>query len=116
MIESCNMLKVTFLFESPDDEDPEIECPDDILSYSNPIIFDVVATDETDPEPFVECVPSSGTNFPVGNTPVVCTVVDNSYNVDTCDFTVTFVSTDVGQGGKFVYQARLKRKSVSGHS
>jgi hypothetical protein len=39
----------------------------------------------------VVCAPPSGSNFPVGTTPVTCTVTDGAGNSRSCSFTVTVV-------------------------
>ena len=50
------------------------------------------ATDVVDPSPSVDCLPASGSAFPVGTTTVTCTATDDSGNGSsgTFDVTVTF--------------------------
>ena len=42
--------------------------------------FTATATDGGDPTPTVACVPTSGSTFPLGTTPVTCTATDDSGN------------------------------------
>lgn len=49
----------------------------------------VTATDETDPNPTVSCVPPSGSSFPLGTTTVNCSASDAAGNTSTGSFTVT---------------------------
>lgn len=52
-----------------------------------PVAFEVTATDNTDPNPVVECTPPSGATFPIGTTTVTCTATDASGNVAEGSFT-----------------------------
>jgi hypothetical protein len=47
------------------------------------------ASDDTDANPSVVCVPPSGSVFPIGRTVVTCTATDDCTNRSTCTFTVT---------------------------
>jgi dipeptidyl aminopeptidase/acylaminoacyl peptidase len=49
----------------------------------------VSATDNTDPNPTVGCVPPSGSTFPVGPTTVACTATDASGNTSSASFRIT---------------------------
>ena len=60
--------------------------------------------DYLDASPTVECVPASGSVFPVGTTPVVCTAKDDCGNTVTCTFTPPQVGTyHVGLHGYTAY-------------
>jgi uncharacterized repeat protein (TIGR01451 family) len=58
------------------------------VTYAVPI-----ATDLVDPSPTVNCLPASGTNFPIGVTNVTCTATDASGNMASDSFTVTVTVT-----------------------
>jgi hypothetical protein len=47
-----------------------------------------VAIDEVDQSPLVACAPASGSVFPLGATPIVCTATDDAGNVATAAFSV----------------------------
>lgn len=51
------------------------------------------ATDIADPDPVVECLPYTGSIFPLGVTIVSCSASDESGNVDLEDYTLTVVDT-----------------------
>jgi large repetitive protein len=53
------------------------------VSYANPTASDVV-----DASPTVSCALASGSNFPVGDTPVTCTATDDSGNATSASFNV----------------------------
>ncbi len=55
-----------------------------IVTYATP-----TATDDTDPDPKVDCDPASGTAFPLGTTTVTCVAADASGNTAEGRFTVT---------------------------
>ncbi len=74
---------------------PSITCPTDMLvecvsptgtvvTFNTPPVSDVC-----DPAPVVSFLPASGTTFPLGVTPVVCTALDASGNSTMCTFNVT---------------------------
>lgn len=58
------------------------------------VTFDVTAADGCS-EALVECVPASGSVFPVGTTPVTCTATDDCGNVAEETFNVTVTPTNV---------------------
>ena len=58
------------------------------------VFFVVTATDDTDPQPVVACVPPSGSTFAIGTTTVGCTARDASGNVARGSFDVTVRSAD----------------------
>ncbi len=51
--------------------------------------YSVTATDDQDPSPVVDCIPESGTMFPLGVTTVICTATDSSGNTSSGSFDVT---------------------------
>ena len=53
------------------------------------VSFDTVATDSVDPDPIVTCKPSSGSEFSLGTTRVVCTATDDAGNTSSGSFPVT---------------------------
>ena len=60
-----------------------------VVNYTPP-----TATDNADPSPSVNCVPASGSTFPLGATPVSCTAQDGSGNTsDPAGFTITVTDT-----------------------
>jgi hypothetical protein len=56
------------------------------------------ATDDTDPDPHVACLPGSGATFQLGATAVTCTATDASGNTSSAAFTVTVVQLAAGFG------------------
>ena len=78
---------------------PEITCPPDISALcSSPegrtVSFVVEADDGCDPSPTLVCNPPSGSTFPEGITPVICTATDDSGNTRTCSFNVRISSDE----------------------
>ena len=72
---------------------PTIDCPDDVtVECTGPdgaiVVFTVTATDNCDPAPAIDCVPASGSRFPIGTTEVCCTATDDSGLTSTCCFDV----------------------------
>ena len=57
------------------------------------VSFTVTATDDHDPNPSLNCLPASGSTFPLGSTDVGCTARDASGNAATARFTVTVRDT-----------------------
>ncbi len=77
---------------------PVLQCPTNrtvVLcgtASTIPVTFPLPsATDNADTNVSVTCSPPSGSLFPIGTTPVVCTAADNCTNRTTCTFTVTVV-------------------------
>jgi DNA-binding beta-propeller fold protein YncE len=79
----------------PDTTPPALVAPADIsvdatsasgavVSYTTP-----TAVDDVDGAVPVDCVPASGSTFPVGTTTVTCTASDSAGNTSTATFTVT---------------------------
>ncbi len=65
-----------------------ITVPNDPGLYSAMVNFEVAVSDNT-PGATVNCVPASGSVFPVGTTAVVCTAADSAGSKATNSFTVT---------------------------
>ncbi|MBN2508248.1 MAG: HYR domain-containing protein [Verrucomicrobia bacterium] len=82
----------TFTVTVRDLEAPQVSCPSLLLadSCSNgaPVTFSITAADNCDTYPAVTCVPPSGSVFPMGDTPVRCSVSDTSGNTTACGFTL----------------------------
>ncbi len=79
----------------PDDKvPPSIECPKNIVKVgtgflSEPVQFQLTATDSIDPAPKVWSDPPSGSRFPYGTTEVFVFARDWYGNESSCTFTVT---------------------------
>ena len=82
--------------EGVDKEAPRISaCPANISSPTDLgkptalIIWDdLTVTDNADDDPVIKCTPSSGSEFIIGVTEVVCEAIDKSGNNATCSFNV----------------------------
>ncbi|MFN0059197.1 MAG: multicopper oxidase domain-containing protein [Planctomycetota bacterium] len=78
---------------------PEITCPADIMTTTDPglcsavVTFAPVATDNCG-EPTVVCVPPSGSAFPKGTTTVTCTATDNDGLTAECTFELTVIDDE----------------------
>jgi Tol biopolymer transport system component len=57
------------------------------------VTYAVSASDDTDPDPVVDCTPASGAGFGRGTTTVSCTATDDTGNTATGSFTVTVADT-----------------------
>jgi len=55
------------------------------------VTYIVTATDSVDPNPNINCTPTSGTIFPIGTTPITCIATDNNSNSANSSFTVTVI-------------------------
>ena len=55
------------------------------------VAFNVMATDLEDPNPVVDCLPPSGSLFPIGDTTVACTATDSTNNQSQASFVVHVV-------------------------
>jgi sugar lactone lactonase YvrE len=55
------------------------------------VTFEVSATDDTDPNPVVNCSPASRSTFPIGTTTVTCTATDSSGKTASGTFPVTVI-------------------------
>jgi len=70
-----------------------LELPEDIIANATTadgaqVTFEVSATDNTDPNPVVNCSHASGSTFSIGTTTVECTATDSSGNTASGSFTV----------------------------
>ena len=65
-----------------------------VVTYTNP-----TAVDDVDGPVPVNCSPTSGSMFPVGQTTVTCTAKDNAGNIQTATFTVTVTPLDSDHDG-----------------
>jgi hypothetical protein len=77
-----------------DSEAPVLTCPGDVdVETRDPlgkvVTFTVTATDNCDPDLDLACIPSSGSQFPIGTTLVVCVGADMCSNMGGCAFEVT---------------------------
>jgi X-Pro dipeptidyl-peptidase len=78
---------------APDAIAPTLQLPTDItVDATSPagavVTYAATATDNEDPSPTVDCVPPSGSTFPIGTTTVSCAATDASGNSSTGSFTV----------------------------
>jgi DNA-binding beta-propeller fold protein YncE len=76
------------------DSPPRLVVPEglvvDATSPAGAVVeYAVTVTDDLDPNPSVECLPPSGSTFPIGATEVSCTARDNGDNVTTETFGVS---------------------------
>ncbi|MBI1851379.1 MAG: HYR domain-containing protein [Planctomycetes bacterium] len=90
---SGNVATCAFDVVIADTTAPAIECPGTISTVGMPgsgaiVDFTVTATDACDPNPRVNCMPPSGSLFPVGATTVACTAIDSANNLSGCSFEV----------------------------
>ncbi len=92
-----NTASCTFTVTVNDTEAPVITCPTDLdqvadLDASSAVVVypDPVVTDNCELES-VECVPPSGSSFPLGATTVTCTATDAASNTSACSFHVNVI-------------------------
>ena len=79
-----------------DEESPRFEvCPSNQTISTEPgqatavvAWSDLKATDNSDQEPNITCVPKSRTQFPIGQTYVLCQAQDMGGNLEVCNFVV----------------------------
>lgn len=94
-----NSRTVTFTVTVIDTVPPVIQCPPDIVRLVEPgansavVLYEVMASDNL-PGATVVCVPPSGSTFPLGSTPVTCTVRDVAGLQAACTFQVTVSRRD----------------------
>lgn len=94
-----------YVFE-PDSTPPVLTAPDqvvveaDTIAGASSVVFTVTANDDVDGVVVPECVPPSGSAFPLGTTTVQCTATDAAGNSATTDIdvTVTVPAGPVGIG------------------
>jgi hypothetical protein len=77
---------------------PTLTLPGDLTAEATSaagatVDYAVTATDDTDPDPAIECIPASGSEFPLGLNTVSCSATDESGNSDIGSFEVTVVDT-----------------------
>ena len=82
-----------------DREPPVITVPANIIvptdaGKNNAIVSYTVTVQDNAPGATVNCVPASGSAFPIGTTPVVCIATDAAGNGATNSFTVTVRDTE----------------------
>jgi len=92
----CSTLSTAELFSPTyvDDQPPVITVPSDITvgaydSAGNYVYYQASATDNSDANPALSCLPASGSLFPVGTTTVSCQSTDSWGNSATASFQVT---------------------------
>jgi uncharacterized repeat protein (TIGR01451 family) len=78
-----------------------VNCPQDIvvnvdvdLCASNPVFSTPIATDDCEVTVTQTVGPPSGSEFPLGDTPIEFTAVDACGNTTTCNFTLTVIDSD----------------------
>ncbi len=89
--------------------DPSLTPPPITVSYPEP-----TATDDTDPNPTINCTPASGSDFPVGTTQVLCVASDVSGNVSTASFNVTILTVQQSPQPRFLDQVSLAGDMLPG--
>jgi uncharacterized repeat protein (TIGR01451 family) len=95
-----------------DCESPRIACPPNITVAAGAACSAVVAyetpsaTDNCGASVSIACHPPSGSTFTTGQTPVTCTAIDSSGNMDSCAFTVTVQAANL----------RISQSAVSGQA
>ncbi|MGA1823548.1 MAG: HYR domain-containing protein [bacterium] len=76
---------------------PEIICPENMeisaTGVKTAVPYEIIVSDNEDPDPDVISNYPSGSLFPLGDTIVTVTAVDDAGNSATCDFTVTVKDT-----------------------
>ena len=93
---SGNKSACSFSVTVIDDIPPVIVCPPDrMVSARSPegasVFYTVSASDNCDTNVVVDCVPPSGSIFPLGVTVVTCKATDTSGRSSTCTFRVTVI-------------------------
>jgi hypothetical protein len=79
-----------------DTEPPRMVCPGDQVadcegSQGAEVFFAALATDNCTGPVNAECVPPSGSVFPLGTNTVICAARDDLGNTNQCSFTITVV-------------------------
>jgi hypothetical protein len=87
--DSCTALVIV-----RDTAPPQITCPTNVTveftgTNGAVVSFAPAASDACSGPPVVVCAPASGSTFPIGTTPVLCTATDHSSNSASCAFQVT---------------------------
>ena len=85
----------TFTVTVNDTTPPTITCPPDVNAFadangtSKPVSYPAPDFGDNCPGATVQCVPASGSTFPLGDTVVTCTATDAHQNTNQCTFTVS---------------------------
>ncbi len=101
---------------------PTIACPLPITTCNTPgacsavVNYVVTASDNCQlPQGAVACAPAAGSAFPLGTTPVNCTVTDAAGNTVACSFSVTVNDCSTGSiSGKKFYDANANGQDDDG--
>ncbi|HJQ22880.1 MAG TPA: HYR domain-containing protein [Blastocatellia bacterium] len=102
---SGNTASCSFAVTVVDTEKPTILCPANQTAFQDSAFGATVnypppTVSDNCPGVVAQCVPPSGSVFPLGATPVNCTATDTSGNTATCSFTVTVVPPPSTAGDK----------------
>jgi hypothetical protein len=86
----------TFTVSVGDTTPPVLKLPNVVTAFATSkngakVNYTVTATDNVDPNPKVKCTPPSGSQFPLGKTPVTCTATDASGNASQGTFIVKVI-------------------------
>ena len=86
----------TFTVSVGDTTPPVLKLPNLVTAFATSkkgakVNYTVTATDNLDPNPKVKCTPASGSQFPLGKTPVTCTATDSSGNSSQGTFIVKVI-------------------------
>ena len=96
---SGNEASCEFTITVVDTTAPKLVCPPNTTvqcegADATPVSFPIpVSNDACDGQPPVSCTPEPGTEFPLGDTEVVCSSTDRSGNTTQCSFIVSVVDT-----------------------
>ena len=91
-----NHSEETFTVSVGDTTPPVLTLPNVVTAIATSktgtrVTYNVTAVDNIDPSPKVKCTPPSGSNFPIGRTPVTCTATDSSGNSSQGTFMVKVI-------------------------
>jgi hypothetical protein len=91
-----NSSSQTFTVSVGDTTPPVLKLPGVVTAFATTkkgakVSYTVTATDNIDPRPTVKCTPPSGSQFPLGKTPVTCTATDASGNASQGTFIVKVI-------------------------
>ncbi len=103
---------------------PEIQVENAVIGATNPfgtnVDYEILATDNLDPNPIVVCDPSTGSLFLMGTTTDIdCTITDTSENSSSGSFTITIIlSKETFDGmnniiGSFGFEAGIENSLTS---
>ena len=102
---SGNTASCAFTVTVKDTEAPTIACPPNQTAFQDSafgatVNYPAPTVQDNCPGVTSQCVPPSGSVFPLGATPVTCTATDTSGNTASCSFTVTVVPPPSTAGAK----------------